>query len=66
MVSEGGEENSIYHPFTTTFNKYLSVLGRILLGLPKLEDEGSLEAEIYVHFSQFSDYPAVFQSHRLL
>ena len=31
----------------------------ILLGLPKLEDEGSLQAEIYGHFSYFSDYLAV-------
>ena len=37
-----------------------------LLGLPKLGDEGSLEAEIYGHFSHFSDYRAVLQSHRLL
>ena len=31
----------------------------VLLGLPKLGDEGSLEAEIYGHFSHFSDYLAV-------
>ena len=38
----------------------------VLLGLPKLGDEGSLEAEIYGHFSHFSDYRAVLQSYRLL
>ena len=38
----------------------------ILLGLPKLGDEGFLEVEIYDHFSHFSDYLAVLQSHRLL
>ena len=36
-----------------------------LLGLPKLGDEGSLEAENYGHFAHFSDYLAVLQSHRL-
>ena len=38
----------------------------ILLGLPKLGDEGSLEAQIYGNFSHFPDYLAVLQSHRLL
>ena len=38
----------------------------VLLGLPKLGDEGSLEAEIYRNFSHFPDYLAVLQSHRLL
>ena len=38
----------------------------VLLGLLKLEDESSLEAEIYGHFPHFFDYLAVLQSHRLL
>ena len=38
----------------------------VLLGLPKLGDEGSLEAQIYGNFSHFPGYLAVLQSHRLL
>ena len=38
----------------------------VLLGLPKLENEGPLEAEIYGHFSRFSDYLVVLQSHRIM
>ena len=37
----------------------------VLLGLPKLGDEGSLEAEIYGHFLNFSNNLAVLQSHKL-
>ena len=38
----------------------------VLLGLPKLGDEGSLEGEIYDHFLHFSNNLAVLQSHKLL
>ena len=38
----------------------------VLLGLPKLGDEGSLKAEISRNFSHFFDYRAVLQSHRHL
>ena len=38
----------------------------VLLGLPKLGDEGSLEAKIYGNVSHFPDYLEVLQSHRLL
>ena len=38
----------------------------ILLGFPKLGDEGSLEAEIYRNCSHFPDYLAVLQSQTFL
>ena len=38
----------------------------VLLGLPKLGDEGSLEAEIYGNFSHFPDYLAVLQSQKIV
>ena len=37
----------------------------VLLGFPKLRDEGSLEAEIYCHFLHFSNNLAVLQSHKV-
>ena len=37
----------------------------VLLGLPKLGDEGSLEPEIYGHLLHFSNNLAMLQSHKL-